>query len=160
MFIAAQHTQTRASNTTLHSATRQYILTPIMAVVSPVLFLCQKIFDILNKASDVAQLALLTIINSKLGPQIPGGISGLLQTLFNGFNKLADWLHLYRALNILTFIMTVQNVYFLCDSLKVVTLQMISDTLAVFGINDKDNNPLNLNEILGHEVEELLKSVL
>ncbi|MHC5719032.1 MAG: hypothetical protein ACYTX0_44945, partial [Nostoc sp.] len=65
-----------------------------------------------------------------------------------------------RALNLLTFVMTVQNVYFLCDSMKVVTLQMIADMLAVVGIKDKDNNPLNLNEILGHEVEELLKSIL
>ncbi|MHC5829475.1 MAG: hypothetical protein ACYT04_79540, partial [Nostoc sp.] len=44
--------------------------------------------------------------------------------------------------------------------MKVVTLQMISDMLAVVGIKDKDNNPLNLNEILGHEVESLLKSIL
>lgn len=114
----------------------------------------------LGALSNAAQLELLNIINNKLGAQLLGGISGFLQNFFDGFNKLASWLQIDRALNMMTFIMTVQNVYFLCDSLKVVTLQMISDTLAVFGIHDKDNNPLNLNEIIGHQVEELLKSML
>lgn len=118
------------------------------------------LLDKINAGANAAQLALLNIINNKLGDQLIGGISGFLQTFFEGFKKLADWLHLDRALNLLTFVMTVQNVYFLCDSMKVVTLQMISDMLAVVGIKDKDNNPLNLNEILGHEVEELLKSIL
>ncbi|MHC5917838.1 MAG: hypothetical protein ACYTXE_44280, partial [Nostoc sp.] len=118
------------------------------------------LLDKINAGANAAQLALLETIDTKLGAQLVGGISGFLQNFFEGFNKLTEWLHLDRALNLLTFIMTVQNVYFLCDSMKVVTLQMISDTLAVFGIKDKDNNPLNLNEILGHEVESLLKSIL
>lgn len=119
------------------------------------------ILDKINAGANAAQIALLELINTKLGDLLPnGGISAFLKNFFDGFNKLAEWLHLDRALNILTFVMTVQNVYFLCDSLKVVTLQMISDMLAVVGIMDKDNNPLNLNEILGHEVEELLKSIL
>ncbi|MEH2014911.1 hypothetical protein [Nostoc sp.] len=119
------------------------------------------LLDKINVGANTAQLALLELINTKLGNLLPdGGISAFLQNFFDGFNKLTQWLHLDRALNILTFVMTVQNVYFLCDSLKVVTLQMISDMLAVVGIKDKDNNPLNLNEILGHEVEELLKSIL
>ena len=119
------------------------------------------LLDKINAGANAAQLALLELINTKLGNLLPnGGISAFLENFFDGFNKLTQWLHLDRALNILTFVMTVQNVYFLCDSLKVVTLQMISDMLAVVGIKDKDNNPLNLNEILGHEVEELLKSIL
>ncbi|MEH2467510.1 hypothetical protein [Nostoc sp.] len=119
------------------------------------------LLDKINAGANAAQLALLELINTKLGNLLPnGGISAYLQNFFDGFNKLTQWLHLDRALNILTFVMTVQNVYFLCDSLKVVTLQMISDMLAVVGIKDKDNNPLNLNEILGHEVESLLKSIL
>ncbi|MBA3920326.1 MAG: hypothetical protein H0X31_00915 [Nostocaceae cyanobacterium] len=99
-------------------------------------------------------------ILARLGPQLPGGISGFLQAFQGAFDKLTQWLHLDRALNILNFVMTLQMVYFMCDSLKIVTLQMIADTLSVLGISDKDGNPLNLNEILGHEVEGLFKKML
>jgi len=119
--------------------------------------------DLLNKlnaGANALQLGLLNTINGKLGPQLPGGISTFLQGFKAGFEKLASWLHLDRALNIMTFIVTLQNAYFLCDGLKIVTLQMVSDGLALFGIADKEGNPLNLNEIIGHQTEELLKGIL
>ncbi len=119
--------------------------------------------DLLNKlnaGANAVQLGMLNTINGKLGPQLPGGISTFLQGFKAGFEKLAKWLHIDRALGFMTFIVTVQNAYFLCDGLKIVLLQTLSNGLAVFGIEDKDGNPLNLNEIIGHQTEELLKGIL
>uniref|UniRef100_UPI0039C6F642 hypothetical protein n=1 Tax=Nostoc sp. CCY0012 TaxID=1056123 RepID=UPI0039C6F642 len=61
--------------------------------------------DLLNKlnaGANASQLALLNTINTKLGGQIVGGISG---KLVDGFK----WLHLDRVLNVLTFAATVHN---------------------------------------------------
>lgn len=118
------------------------------------------ILDKLNSGVNVADTGLLGVINNKLGDQVPGGISGFLGKFKEGFDKLSDWLHLDRLLNILTFTMTVQNAYFLCDSLKVVTLQMVSDALSVIGIKDKEGEALNINKIIDDDVEGLLKKIL
>ncbi len=117
----------------------------------------QSILDKLGKVADaglnVADLALLNTINTKLGNQVPGGISGFL-------GKFSEWFHLDRLLNVMTFIVTVQNAYFLCDSLKVVTLQMVADGLSVIGIKDKDGDPVQLNKIIDKQIDDLLKSIL
>jgi len=118
------------------------------------------ILDKLNSGVNIADTGLLGVINNKLGDQVPGGISGFLGKFKEGFDKLSDWLHLDRLLNILTFTMTVQNAYFLCDSLKVVTLQMVSDALSVIGIKDKEGEALNINKIIDDDVEGLLKKIL
>lgn len=118
------------------------------------------ILDKLNSGVNIADTGLLGVINNKLGDQVPGGISGFLGKFKEGFDKLSDWLHLDRLLNILTFTMTVQNAYFLCDSLKVVTLQMVSDALSVIGIKDKEGAALNINKIIDDDVEGLLKKIL
>lgn len=105
-------------------------------------------------------LSILQVINTKLGDQVPGGLSGFLGRFKQSFDKLTEWLHLDRALNVLTFLMTVQNAYFLCDSLKIVTLQMIANGLNVIGIHDKDGAAIDLNKLFDNEIEGLLKNLL
>jgi hypothetical protein len=102
----------------------------------------------------------LTVLDAKVGTQVPGGLSGFLGLFREAFDKLSTWLHLDRLLNIMTFIVTLQNAYFLTDSLKIVTLQMLSDGLNVLGFKDKDGNGLNLNKLLDKTIEDMLKSVL
>jgi hypothetical protein len=114
----------------------------------------------INTALSAGDALLLNTINEKLGIQVPGGISGFLQGFKEGFEKLSDWLHLDRVLNILTLTLTLQNAYFLCDSLKIVTLQMISDALSVIGIKNKEGDALNINQILDKSIEDILKQVL
>ena len=114
----------------------------------------------LNGVLNGAEVGLLGVINNKLGDQVPGGLSGFLGKFREAFDKLADWMHLDRLLNILTFTVTLQNAYFLCDSLKIVTMTMIGDALSVIGIKDKDNNPLNINKIIDDDIEGVLKKIL
>ncbi|MHC5718714.1 MAG: hypothetical protein ACYTX0_43285, partial [Nostoc sp.] len=55
------------------------------------------LLDKINAGANAAQIALLELINTKLGNLLPnGGISAFLQNFFEGFNKLSEWLHLDR----------------------------------------------------------------
>ncbi|MEH2211900.1 hypothetical protein [Nostoc sp.] len=108
--IISQHTQTRANSTVQHTATRTTILTPIMAALAPIFAICQQILNVVSAAASAAQLALLNIINSKLGNQLPGGLSGT-------FTRLWQTLQIDRILNILILITTFHNAAMLSNNI-------------------------------------------
>ncbi|BBD68652.1 triple helix repeat-containing collagen [Nostoc commune NIES-4072] len=99
--IVQQHTQTRLNSTTQHSTTRTSILTPILALL-------KQIYDIVSKFSNAAQLALLNIINNKLGKQVTGGLSQFIETI-------AKNTYVEKALALLTFAATVHNAFMLSN---------------------------------------------
>jgi hypothetical protein len=100
-------------------------------------------------------------MDAKLGPQLAnGGISGFLERFFNKFNKVAEWLHLDRALNILIWWQTLHNGYMLSSNLGQTLFSTISNVLAVIGIKDAEGQPLNIGEILGGTIENIAKSAL
>ncbi|MEH2314903.1 MAG: hypothetical protein V7K35_26655 [Nostoc sp.] len=111
------------------------------------------ILDKINAGANAAQLALLELINTKLGNLIPGGLSGKLE-------RLSKWLHLNRALNILIWWQTLHNAYMLSANLGQTLTSAISNVLAAIGIKDAEGSPLNIGEILGHEFDSLAKSVI
>lgn len=152
-FIAAQHTQTRATATTLHTATRNFILTPIMAVVTPILVLCQKIFDIVSKATDAAQLALLTIINNKLGVQVVGGLSGFIKTI-------AENTYIEKALAVLTFAATMHNALMLSNNLGQTLIGIIDQVLGFILPKGIDGTPINFSEVLKKAVHEVIADTI
>lgn len=119
------------------------------------------ILDGINAAENTAQLALLNQIDGKLGPQLPGGgISGFLQKFFDKFNKVAEWLHLDRVLNILIWWQTLHNAYMLSANLGQTLTSAISNVLAAIGIKDAEGSPLDIGEILGNQFDNLAKSVV
>jgi hypothetical protein len=98
-------------------------------------------------------LSLLGVINAKLGPQVAGGLSTRL-------NNLMKWLHLDRALNILIWWQTLHNAYMLSNNLGQTLTSAISNVLAVVGIKDADDNPLDIGKILGKQFDEMAKTAL
>lgn len=116
--------------------------------------------NVVNSGANAVQIPLLNTINNKLGAPVPGGIGGLLQKFSNSFEKFAEWAHLDRILNVLTFTATVHNAYMLSNALTQTFFSMISNVLAAIGIKDKDNNPLDINTIVGQSIENLLKGML
>ncbi|MDZ7966875.1 MAG: hypothetical protein RM368_18165 [Nostoc sp. DedSLP03] len=111
------------------------------------------LLDKINAGANAAQLALLELINTKLGDLIPGGISGKLQ-------RLSQWLHLDRVLNILIWWQTLHNAYMLSANLGQTLTSAISNVLAAIGIKDAEGSPLNIGEILGSQFDSLAKSVI
>ncbi|MBE9054168.1 hypothetical protein IQ243_28010 [Nostocales cyanobacterium LEGE 11386] len=107
----------------------------------------------LNAGANASQLALLNTINTKLGAQIVGGISG---KLVDGFK----WLQLDRALNLLTFAATVHNAIQLSSDIGQTLGQAIGNVLTLIGIKDDKNQPLNVNQIIGNSVENIIKGLV
>lgn len=107
----------------------------------------------INTALNAGESLLLSTINNKLGDQLPGGLAGKL-------GRLSEWLHLDRALNLMTFATTLHNAYFLSSGLTQTLFSMISNVLAAGGIKDAEKNPLDIGAILGKQVEAYAKSVL
>ena len=114
----------------------------------------------LNNLANVGELGASAEILARLGPQLPGGISGFLQNFFANFEKLAKWLHLDRVLNVLTFTATLHNAYMLSNGLSQTFFSMISNVLAVVGIKDKEDSPLDISKIVGGKIESFFKAIL
>lgn len=111
------------------------------------------LLDKINAGANAAQLALLELMNTKLGDLIPGGLSGKLQ-------RLSSWLHLDRALNILIWWQTLHNAYMLSANLGQTLTSAISNVLAAIGIKDAEGSPLEIGAILGQQFDSLAKSVI
>ncbi|MEA5627570.1 hypothetical protein [Nostoc sp. UHCC 0251] len=111
------------------------------------------ILDKINAGANAAQLALLELMNTKLGDLIPGGISGKLQ-------RLSSWMHLDRVLNVLIWWQTLHNAYMLSANLGQTLTSAISNVLAAIGIKDAEGSPLEIGEILGNQFDSLAKSVI
>ncbi|MEH1817297.1 MAG: hypothetical protein V7L09_33540 [Nostoc sp.] len=111
------------------------------------------LLDKINAGANAAQLALLELMNTKLGDLIPGGLSGKLQ-------RLSKWMHLDRALNILIWWQTLHNAYMLSANLGQTLTSAISNVLAAIGIKDAEGSPLDIGEVLGHQFDSLAKSVI
>ncbi|MEH2342535.1 MAG: hypothetical protein V7K22_12920 [Nostoc sp.] len=111
------------------------------------------LLDKINAGANAAQLALLELMNTKLGDLIPGGISGKLQ-------RLSSWMHLDRVLNILIWWQTLHNAYMLSANLGQTLTSAISNVLAAIGIKDAEGSPLEIGEVLGHQFDSLAKTVI
>ncbi|MEH2414476.1 hypothetical protein [Nostoc sp.] len=111
------------------------------------------LLDKINAGANAAQLALLELMNTKLGDLIPGGLSGKLQ-------RLSSWMHLDRVLNILIWWQTLHNAYMLSANLGQTLTSAISNVLAAIGIKDAEGSPLEIGEILGHQFDSLAKNVI
>lgn len=111
------------------------------------------LFDKLNTGANAAQLALLRIIDNKLGKQITGGISG---KLVDGFK----WLQLDRALSVLTFAATIQNHLMLSRDIGQTLLGAFSNVLSLIGLKDDAGNPFDLGSIINSSIESLVKGIV
>jgi hypothetical protein len=100
-------------------------------------------------------------IDEKLGPQIPnGGISNFLQGFLERFNKVANWLHLDRVLNVLIWWQTLHNAYMLSNNLGQTLTSAFSNVLAALGFKDAEGNPFDITAIIGTTFDNFAKSAL
>ncbi|WP_029638768.1 hypothetical protein [[Scytonema hofmanni] UTEX B 1581] len=111
------------------------------------------LFDKLNAGANAAQLALLKIIDNKLGKQIAGGISG---KLVDGFK----WLQLDRVLGVLTFAATVQNHLMLSNDIGQTLIGAFTNVLNFLGLKDDQGKIFDVTEIINSSVETFVKSIV
>lgn len=121
--------------------------------------LFNKISDLFNSGANAAQLALLNVINTKLGQQINNaagtaiGIGGAILRI--GQNTVVD-----RFLNLLTFAATVHNATQLSSNIAITLIQTMQNVLDFFGLKDGNDQSYNLSQLIGTSIENFLKSVL
>lgn len=104
-------------------------------------------------ASTAAILARLDEINLKLGPQIANGGIG------NFVKKTWDFLQIDRVLAVFTFITTLHNAYNLSSGLTQTLFSALSNSLAVFGVDDANDQPLDINAIASKWTDQFFKSI-
>ena len=111
------------------------------------------LFDKLNAGANAVQLGLLNVINTKLGDQIVGGISG---KLVSGFK----WLQLDRALSLLTFAATVQNHLMLSRDIGQTLLGAFSNVLSLIGLKDDSGQAYDIGAIINSNIESFVKAIV
>lgn len=151
--IIAQHTQTRANSTAQHQGTRTTILTPIMAALAPILALLKQIYDAVMAISNAAILALLNVINTKLGAQVTGGLSQFIKTI-------AENTYLEKALSVLTFAATMHNALMLSNNVGQTLISIIDQVTAFLLPKGVDGTPINFSESLGKTVKLVIESAI
>ncbi|MGB3208246.1 MAG: hypothetical protein WBB28_24950 [Crinalium sp.] len=114
-------------------------------------------------------------INSKLGAQVPGGISGQVGNVLKRVGDLKDvvikkfgdtwkFLQLDRVLNLLTFAAVFHNAMMLSASLKETLMETISNVLGAIGIKDYSKNPegeiFDINSMFNSTIEAAIKNAV
>ncbi len=128
--------------------------------------------DTLNTTANAINLFLTNEVNSKLGPAIPGGISGALNTIGSTVNtiqnfskKTWDFLQIDRILSVLTYITVLHNAYQLSSALTQTLFSALSNVLDATGLDeflglvDSDDEQVNVGEIVGKATDNFFKTI-
>ncbi|MBD2354751.1 hypothetical protein H6G41_08930 [Tolypothrix sp. FACHB-123] len=107
----------------------------------------------LDLAGIAALNSKLDTVNTKLGEQLPGGLSGKL-------TRFSKWLQLDRALNLMTFAVTVHNAMMLSNEIGQTLLVAINNVLSLIGLKDDDGQAFNLGEFISNGIENLIKGII
>lgn len=73
--------------------------------------------------------------------------------------SLGSWLRLDRVWNMLTYAAVLHNAFMLSNSFGQTLLTTTSSFLNAFVISDSENNPIDVQAVLGKQIEETLKSI-
>ncbi|CCQ65096.1 hypothetical protein CWATWH0402_4265 [Crocosphaera watsonii WH 0402] len=107
----------------------------------------------LNATLQGVDLGLLAVINTKLGDQVDGGLSGWLK-------KFSQSLRLDRVMNVLSFGLSVHNAAQLSLNLGDSLSYFLESGLQVVGIKDEDDNPIDINALIGSTVGNFVKGIV
>jgi hypothetical protein len=105
-------------------------------------------------------------IDEKVGAQIfddrgnKTGLAGAALKTIERVNKVSDYLRFDRITNVMTLAVTVHNAAMLSNQLEQTLMSAISNSLAAIGIKDSENNPLDINKIVGQSVENIVKGAI
>ncbi|HEY9658498.1 MAG TPA: hypothetical protein V6C65_08620, partial [Allocoleopsis sp.] len=103
-----------------------------------------------------------TQANTKIGA-VQGTVNGIKTTAQQTFElakRTGKFLGIDRMLNFLTLFVTIHNAAMLSGQLGTTLGELVSQGLAVVGIKDVDNNPIDINQALGRSFQAFLVSVV
>ena len=102
-------------------------------------------------------------VNTKLGPLIPGGITGQLLLQWGRMVKMWNFLQIDRMLNVLTWIGVLHNAYQLSSGLTQTLFSAIANSLDAIGIQKVDEHgnesPYDIGDIVSHWTDGFFKKL-
>ncbi|MEQ9671317.1 hypothetical protein [Coleofasciculus sp. G2-EDA-02] len=101
-----------------------------------------------------------TRTNKNLLQQVKTKIDEGFKKTQERFDKLSKRLRLPEVLNALTLITVLHNGAMLSQNLANTLLDTVSTGLAVIGIKDENGSPINIQEVLGTQASNFMKSIL
>lgn len=114
----------------------------------------QDLLNKINAGGQLADLALLKVIDDKLGAKIPNGLSG-------GLGRLSKFLGVDRIFNILNFLAILHNASMLSASLKITLLETLSSVGNATGLlQTSEGDNVDLNQVFNQGVESLVVSLI
>lgn len=123
------------------------------------LALSQKMDLVLN----VVQTVQLAGIDSKLGPQVSGGLSGFATKTWSTIRRMYNFLQIDRVLNILTWIGVMHNAFMLSNNIAQTLFSGIDNILNLFGIkgvNDEgQEEEINTGQIISEWTANFFKLI-
>jgi hypothetical protein len=111
------------------------------------------ILDAVNTGANAALLTGQQTILARLGDQLPGGIGGKL-------SRFADWMHLDRLLNLMTFAATVHNAAMLSNNLAQTLFSAIGNVLSAIGLKKEDGSAFDIGSVISSGIESLIKGMI
>ncbi|MEH1810882.1 MAG: hypothetical protein V7K26_00075 [Nostoc sp.] len=111
------------------------------------------ILGAVNAVGQGADLALLGVINNKLGDQLPGGIGGKL-------SRFADWMHLDRVLNVMILGATIHNALMLSNDIGQTLIGALNNVLQLIGLKKEDGSTFDIGSVISSSIENLIKSAI
>ncbi|MBE9059349.1 hypothetical protein, partial [Sphaerospermopsis sp. LEGE 08334] len=111
-----------------------------------------------NLGVSTSLYALGKVMDEKLGPAIMrgGSIIGLSGKLIQGFN----WLVIDRALNVMTFGVTVHNAAMLSTNIVQTLTQAIQNVVDLVGLKDDNGNEFQVGEAINSAISNAVKSIV
>lgn len=106
-----------------------------------------------NTVTGAMNLFLTGTINTKLGDQVPGGIGGYMK-------KAWEATRMDKVINLLTLITALHNAAQLTRGLADTLGDVTSQVLTVFGVKDEQGAPIDVNQILGQQINAAMAALL
>jgi hypothetical protein len=107
--------------------------------------------------TDLIDWSILGVINSKLGPQVNGGISGYM---IDRFTRLWNSRIIDRTLNLMTFAASVHNAAMLSRNLGSTLGAVFANVMTLFGAKDAEATAQQINDAIGSAFENAIKAVV
>jgi ElaB/YqjD/DUF883 family membrane-anchored ribosome-binding protein len=112
----------------------------------------------LNTVNTLLSGTILTKVNgidNKLGPQLPGGgISTFLQGFRQFTEKVWKATQMDRVLSLMTTFLALHNALLLSRNAVETIGDLLSQGLALIGLKDEENNPIDINGIVGKSIKD------
>ena len=118
------------------------------------------LLNAVNTGANGAQLALLNVINAKLGIQLPGGISSFLNVFKTAFDTFQSWEIGNKVADYANLVLTLQIAFQLTEGLSSITSQTLGNTLQVFGLKDPKGSPIDISKYIEGGIENLINKTV